>query len=45
MILTGAGCLAETAAIMGTDPREIFCRDQKAYEHFFEGLDKGQQNF
>lgn len=38
--------LAENATIMGTGPGEIWSGPEElktAYEHFFEGFDKGQQ--
>ena len=41
-------CLSEKAAIMGTGPGEIWSGPDEikmAYQHFFEGFDKGQQNF
>jgi uncharacterized protein (TIGR02246 family) len=41
-------CLTEKAAIMGTGPGEIWVGPEEiktAYEHFFEGFDKGEQNF
>ena len=41
-------CLTERAAIMGTGPGEIWVGPEDikvAYEHFFEGFDKGEQNF
>ena len=41
-------CFAEKAAIMGTGPGEIWVGPDEikvAYEHFFEGFDKGEQNF
>ena len=41
-------CLTERAAIMGTGPGEISVGPEDikvAYEHFFEGFDKGEQNF
>jgi uncharacterized protein (TIGR02246 family) len=41
-------CLTEKAAIMGTGPGEIWVGPDEiktAYEHFFEGFDKGEQNF
>lgn len=41
-------CLAEKAAIMGTGPGEIYVGPEEikvAYEHFFEGYDKGAQDF
>ena len=41
-------CLTEKAAIMGTGPGEIWVGPEEikvAYEHFFEGFDKGQQDF
>jgi ketosteroid isomerase-like protein len=41
-------CLTEKAAIMGTGPGEIWIGPDEvkvAYEHFFEGFDKGEQNF
>jgi len=40
--------LAEKATIMGTGPGEIWSGPEEikvAYEHFFEGYDKGQQKF
>ena len=40
--------LADKAAIMGTGPGEIWSGPEEvktAYEHFFEGFDKGQQEF
>ena len=40
-------CLTEKAAIMGTGPGEIWLGPEDikvAYEHFFEGFDKGEQN-
>ena len=39
--------LTEKAAIMGTAPGEIWVGPEDikvAYEHFFEGFDKGEQN-
>ena len=42
------GCFTEKAAIMGTGPGEIWVGPDEikvAYEHFFEGFDKGQQDF
>jgi uncharacterized protein (TIGR02246 family) len=42
------GCLTEKAAIMGTRPGEIWVGSDQitvAYKHFFEGFDKGEQNF
>ncbi|HEY5778185.1 MAG TPA: nuclear transport factor 2 family protein, partial [Terrimicrobiaceae bacterium] len=41
-------CLTEKAAIMGTGPGEVWVGPEEikvAYEHFFEGFDKGQQVF
>ena len=41
-------CLAPKAAIMGTGPGEIWSGPEEiktAYEHFFEGFDKGEQKF
>jgi ketosteroid isomerase-like protein len=41
-------CLAEKAAIMGTGPGEIWSGPDEikvAYQHFFEGFDKGEQKF
>ena len=41
-------CFTEKAAIMGTGPGEIWVGPGEikvAYEHFFEGFDKGEQNF
>jgi uncharacterized protein (TIGR02246 family) len=41
-------CLAEKAAIMGTGPGEIWSGPDEikvAYQHFFEGFDKGAQKF
>ena len=41
-------CLAEKAAIMGSGPGEIWSGPDEiksAYEHFFEGFDKGEQKF
>ena len=41
-------CLTEKAAILGTGPGEIWVGPEDikvAYEHFFEGFDKGEQNF
>src|SRR5580700_7104912 len=41
-------CLSEKAAIMGTGPGEIWSGPDEikvAYEHFFEGFDKGEQKF
>jgi uncharacterized protein (TIGR02246 family) len=41
-------CFTEKAAIMGTGPGEIWVGPDEikvAYEHFFEGFDKGEQNF
>ena len=40
-------CLTEKAAIMATGPGEIWVGPEDikvAYEHFFEGFDKGEQN-
>ena len=40
--------LAENAAIMGTGPGEMWSGPEEirvAYEHFFEGFDKGEQDF
>ena len=39
---------AEKAAVMGTGPGEIWSGPEEiktAYEHFFQGFDKGQQEF
>jgi ketosteroid isomerase-like protein len=41
-------CLSEKAAVMGTGPGEIWSGPDEikvAYQHFFEGFDKGQQHF
>jgi hypothetical protein len=41
-------CLTEKAAIMGTGPGEIWSGPGEikvAYEHFFEGFDRGEQKF
>jgi ketosteroid isomerase-like protein len=41
-------CLTEKAAIMGTGPGEIWSGPDEikvAYEHFFQGFDKGEQKF
>jgi hypothetical protein len=41
-------CLTEKAVIMGTGPGEIWSGPDEikvAYEHFFEGFDKGEQKF
>ncbi len=41
-------CLTEKAAIMGTGPGEVWSGPAEikvAYEHFFEGFDKGEQKF
>jgi ketosteroid isomerase-like protein len=41
-------CLTEKAAIMGTGPGEIWVGPDEikvAYEHFFDGFDKGEQKF
>jgi uncharacterized protein (TIGR02246 family) len=41
-------CLTEKAAIMGSGPGEIWSGPDEiktAYEHFFEGFDKGEQKF
>ncbi|HEY5704946.1 MAG TPA: nuclear transport factor 2 family protein [Terrimicrobiaceae bacterium] len=41
-------CLTEKAAIMGTGPGEAWVGPDEikmAYEHFFEGFDKGEQYF
>jgi ketosteroid isomerase-like protein len=47
--LTGVmACLTGKAAIMGTGPGEIWVGPEEikvAYEHFFEGFDKGDQKF
>jgi ketosteroid isomerase-like protein len=47
--LTGVmACLTGKAAIMGTGPGEIWVGPEEikvAYEHFFEGFDKGEQKF
>ena len=40
--------MTEKTAIMGTGPGEIWSGPEEikvAYEHFFEGFDKGEQNF
>jgi ketosteroid isomerase-like protein len=40
--------LTEKAAIMGTGPGEVWVGPEEikaAYEHFFEGFDKGQQKW
>jgi uncharacterized protein (TIGR02246 family) len=42
------GCFAPKAAIMGTGPGEVWSGPDEikvAYEHFFEGFDKGAQKF
>ena len=41
-------CLTDKAAIMGSGPGEIWSGPDEikvAYEHFFEGFDKGEQKF
>ncbi len=41
-------CLVEKASIMGTGPGEMWSGPEEvkdAYKHFFEGYDKGQQDF
>jgi uncharacterized protein (TIGR02246 family) len=41
-------CLTKKAAIMGTGPGEIWSGPDEikvAYEHFFQGFDKGQQKY
>ena len=41
-------CMSEKAAIMGTGPGEIWSGPEEikgAHEHFFDGFDKGEQNF
>jgi ketosteroid isomerase-like protein len=41
-------CLTEKAAIMGTGPGEVWVGPDDikvAYQHFFEGFDKGEENF
>jgi ketosteroid isomerase-like protein len=41
-------CFTKTAAIMGSGPGEIWSGPGEikvAYEHFFQGFDKGQQRF
>ena len=41
-------CFTEKAAIMGSGPGEIWSGPDEikvAYQHFFEGFDKGEQNF
>jgi uncharacterized protein (TIGR02246 family) len=41
-------CMTEKAAIMGTGPGEIWSGPDEikvAYQHFFEGFDKGEQKF
>lgn len=41
-------CFTEKPAIMGTGPGETWVGPDEikvAYEHFFEGFDKGEQNF
>ena len=41
-------CFAVKSAIMGTGPGEIWSGPDEiktAYEHFFQGFDKGQQHF
>ena len=41
-------CFTKTAAIMGSGPGEIWSGPDEikvAYEHFFQGFDKGQQHF
>ena len=41
-------CFTENAAVMGSGPGEIWSGPDEikvAYEHFFEGFDKGEQKF
>jgi uncharacterized protein (TIGR02246 family) len=41
-------CFTEKAAVMGSGPGEIWSGPEEikvAYEHFFEGFDKGEQKF
>jgi len=41
-------CFSEKAAIMGSGPGEIWSGPDEikvAYQHFFEGFDKGKQKF
>lgn len=41
-------CFAAKAAIMGTGPGEVWSGPDEiktAYQHFFDGFDKGQQHF
>jgi ketosteroid isomerase-like protein len=41
-------CLSEKAALMGSGPGEIWSGTEEikgAHEHFFDGFDKGEQNF
>jgi uncharacterized protein (TIGR02246 family) len=41
-------CFTENAAVMGSGPGEIWSGPEEmkiAYEHFFEGFDKGEQKF
>lgn len=41
-------CFAEKAAIMGSGPGEVWSGPDEikiAYQHFFEGFDKGEQKF
>lgn len=41
-------CLTAKAAVMGTGPGEIYVGPEEikvAYKHFFEGFDKGDQDF
>src|SRR3979411_888527 len=41
-------CFTKTAAILGSGPGEIWSGPDEikvAYEHFFQGFDKGQQKF
>src|SRR6478672_11206750 len=41
-------CFAPKAAIMGTGPGEVWSGPEEikvAYDHFFEGFDKGEQKF
>ena len=41
-------CFGEKAAVMGSGPGEIWSGPDEikvAYQHFFEGFDKGQQKF
>ena len=41
-------CLTEKGAIMGSGPGEVWSGPDEikvAYEHFFEGFDKGEQKY